>query len=281
MKLLKILLKKRDVVKTLGFVFIVFWAFLCVVPVLFMVSTAFKSRGDIWKYPIVWLPIPPQLSNISQVFRYIDLGRMFFNSVYVSSVSTVFHVFITSLSAYAFARIAFKGRGVLFMGFLGTMMIPGFITIIPLYVIMSRFHLLDTYTVLILPNINGAFSIFLFRQFFRSIPFDLDDSARIDGCSKLQILYRIIMPLSQSAIVSVAIFVFMGAWNNLMWPLLVTSNAKLRLLPLGLSYFIVSNSTEYGPLMAAATIASIPLIIVFILAQRRFIEGLTLTGLKV
>jgi multiple sugar transport system permease protein len=190
-------------------------------------------------------------------------------------------VVITSLSAYAFARIAFKGKDALFMGFLGTMMIPGFITMIPLYIIVSRLHLLDTYTVLILPNINAAFSIFLFRQFFRSIPVDLDDSARIDGCTKLQILYRILMPLSQPAIVAVSIFVFMGAWNNLMWPLLVTSSAKLRLLPLGLSYFVVNKSTEYGPLMAAATIASIPLIIVFILAQRRFIEGLTLTGLKV
>jgi multiple sugar transport system permease protein len=131
-----------------------------------------------------------------------------------------------------------------------------------------------------LPSLISAFSIFLLRQFFRSIPIDLDESARIDGCNRLQILYRIILPLSQPALVSVSIFVFMNSWNNFLWPLLVTSDQKLRLLPLGLSYFQIANSTKYGPLMAAAALASAPLIVVFLIAQKRFIEGLALTGIK-
>jgi multiple sugar transport system permease protein len=245
-----------------------------------MISTAFKPEGIIWKYPIVWLPDPFTLENFNDVFRYMNVGRLFFNSVFVAAVTTVIQAIVASLAAFAFARIRFAGREAIFMGFLATMMIPQYVLLIPLYIIISRFNLMNTYAALILPSLISAFSIFLLRQFFRSIPIDLDESARIDGCNRLQILYKIILPLSQPALVSVSIFVFMNSWNNFLWPLLVTSDQNLRLLPLGLSYFQVANSTRYGPLMAAASLASAPLIFIFLIAQKRFIEGLALTGIK-
>ena len=264
----------------LSMVIILFWAFLTVIPIFFMISTAFKDEGLIWKFPIVWLPNPVTFENYSEVFRYMDVGRMFFNSIYVATVTTVIQALIASFAAFAFARIRFIGREIVFMGFLATMMIPQYVLLIPLYIIIARFNLMNTYAALIIPSMISAFSIFLLRQFFRSIPIDLDESARIDGCNRLQILFRIILPLSQPALVSVSIFVFMNSWNNFLWPLLVTSDIKMRLLPLGLSFFQVANSTKYGPLMAAALLASAPLIFVFLIAQKRFIEGLALTGIK-
>jgi multiple sugar transport system permease protein len=220
------------------------------------------------------------MDNFKEVFRYVDMGRLFFNSVFVATVTTVVQANVAALAAFAFARIRFAGRDAVFMAFLATMMIPSSVLIIPLYIIIDKLGLMNTYAALILPGFVSAFSIFLMRQFFSSIPVDLDESARIDGCNRLQILYKIILPLSTPAIVSVSIFVFMGSWNSFLWPLIVTTDKNLRLLPLGLSYFQVSNATAYGPLMAAAMLASLPLIIVFVVAQRRFIEGLTLTGLK-
>jgi multiple sugar transport system permease protein len=264
----------------LGIVVILFWAFISVIPILFMFLTTFKVEAMIWKYPIVWLPNPPTLANFKEAFRYINVGRLFFNSVFVASVTTFIQAIIASLAAFAFARRRFAGREAIFLGFLATMMIPQYVLLIPLYIIIAKFNLMNTYAALILPSLISAFSIFLLRQFFRSIPIDLDESARIDGCNRLQILYKIILPLSQPALVSVSIFVFMGSWNNFLWPLLVTSNPDLRLLPLGLSYFQIANLTRYGPLMAAAAMASTPLIIVFLAAQKRFIEGLALTGIK-
>jgi multiple sugar transport system permease protein len=245
-----------------------------------MFLTTFKIESMIWKYPIVWLPRPPTLANFTEAFRYINVGRLFFNSVFVASVTTFVQAIVASLAAFAFARIRFAGREAIFLGFLATMMIPQYVLLIPLYIIISKFNLMNTYAALILPSLISAFSIFLLRQFFRSIPIDLDESARIDGCNRLQILSKIILPLSQPALVSVSIFVFMNSWNNFLWPLLVTSSPDLRLLPLGLSYFQVANTTKYGSLMAAAAMASTPLIIVFLAAQKRFIEGLALTGIK-
>jgi multiple sugar transport system permease protein len=264
----------------LGFAIIVFWAFISVIPLLFMLSTAFKQEGLIWKYPIVWFPKPVSFENFSNVFRYINVGRLFFNSLFVASVTTVIQAIVASLAAFAFARIRFAGRDAIFLGFLATMMIPQYVLLIPLYIIISKLNLMNTYAALILPSLISAFSIFLLRQFFRSVPMDLDESARIDGCNRLQILYKIILPLSQPALLSVSIFVFMNSWNNFLWPLLVTSDKDLRLLPLGLSYFQVANATAYGPLMAAASLASAPLIVIFLIAQKRFIEGLALTGIK-
>jgi multiple sugar transport system permease protein len=274
-----ILIKARPST-ALGLAVILLWAFVSIIPLLFMLSTAFKPERIIWKYPIVWLPNPFTLENYSEVFRYMNVGRLFFNSVFVASITTVVQAVVASLAAFAFARIRFAGREVIFMAFLATMMIPQYVLLIPLYIIISKFNLMNTYAALILPSLISAFSIFLLRQFFRSIPMDLDESARIDGCNRLQILYRIILPLSQPALVSVSIFVFMNSWNNFLWPLLVTSDQNLRLLPLGLSYFQVANSTKYGPLMAAAALASAPLIVVFLIAQKRFIEGLALSGIK-
>jgi multiple sugar transport system permease protein len=262
------------------FVLLAAFAIIMVMPILFMISTSFKPDDQIWAFPIVWIPKPPILDHYVKVWETIPVLRFFFNSVFVSGAVTVSQILISSMAAYAFARIRFFARDTIFMLFLGTMMIPAYVLIIPLYLIIDWLGLMDTYGALIAPSMVSAFSIFLLRQFFLSIPFDLDDSARIDGCNRMQILFKIILPLSKPALAALTIFVFMGAWNNFFWPLIVTSSQDIRVLPLGLAYFQVSQSTDWGPLMAAAVFATIPILIVFMFAQKRFIQGITMTGIK-
>lgn len=161
------------------------------------------------------------------------------------------------------------------------MMIPSYVLIIPQYIMIDRMGLTNSYAAMILPSMVTAFSIFLLRNFMYSIPIELDEAAMIDGCNRLQILLRIIVPLTKPALSAMVIFVFMNAWNNLLWPLLVTSSETMRTIPLALSYFQTSNDAEYGPLMAAALLASLPILILFILAQNKFIEGMTMSGVKV
>jgi multiple sugar transport system permease protein len=275
------ILTRINLFYVLGTIFILFWTFISIIPFLYMLSTSLKTDNLILKNPIVWIPNPFTFEHYLDVFAYGDIVRAFFNTVFIAVSITVVQAIIASLAAYAFARIRFLGREYVFLGFLATMMIPGYVLIIPLYIIVTSLGLYDTFAALILPGFVSACSIFLLKQFFKSIPMDLDESALMDGCNRLQILYRIIIPLSTPALVSMSIFTFMGSWNSFFWPLIITQNKNLRVLPLALSYFQVANAVDYGGLMAAATLVSLPLLIVFLLAQRRFIEGLTLTGMKV
>jgi len=258
---------------------LVFGVFM-IMPFLFAISTSLKPDKQIWAYPIVWIPKPFILEHYKRVWELIPILRLFFNSVFVSSAITISQLLISSMAAYAFARINFFARDVFLLLILSTMMIPSYILMVPLYLIIDQFGLMNSYGALIIPSLVSAFSIFLLRQFFLSIPSDLDDAARIDGCSRLQILFKIILPLSKSALIALSIFVFMGAWNNFLWPLIVISSESMRTLPLALAYFQVSQSTEWGPLMAASVIVTLPVLVFFIFAQRQFIQGITLTGIK-
>lgn len=261
---------------------IILWigAIFMVIPLLWMLSTSFKTNGQIFTYHVQWIPHPFIFGNYQQAWTEIPMIRFFLNSVIVACSTTVLQILVCALAAYGFARIRFVGREPIFMLFLGTMMIPKYILIIPLYLIMGQLNLINTYGGLILPGIVSAFSIFLLRQFFLNIPIDLDEAAIIDGCNKLQILFRIYFPLSVPALSALTILAFMGAWNDFFWPLIVTSTDSMRTLQLGLAYFQNSYTTQWGPLMAAATIATIPVLVVFFLAQKRFIQGITQTGIK-
>ncbi len=271
---------KKEIFKIIRTILAVGFGILIITPLLFMVSTSFKTDGQIWKYDIQWIPDPIILDNYKRVFTDMPFGQFFSNSVIVAGGVTLGQIVTGYLAAYAFARIRFIGRDKIFMIFLATMMIPSYVLIIPQYIMVDRLGLMNSYGAMILPSVVSAFSIFLLRNFMYSIPFELDEAAMIDGCNRLQILLRIIVPLTKPALSAMVIFVFMNAWNNFLWPLLVTSSESMRTIPLALSYFQTSNDAEYGPLMAAALVASLPILAVFMVAQNKFIEGMTMSGVK-
>jgi multiple sugar transport system permease protein len=252
--------------------------FFMIIPMIWMISTSFKVREQIWLSN--WIPVPPTLENYRQVISLVPIARMLLNSIFVSLVSTLGQLLIGTLAAYAFARIRFTGRNVIFMIFLGTMMIPGYVLITPLYLIISRLGFLNTYAALIVPKLISVFGIFMLRQFFLSMPKELDESAFIDGANRFTVLFRIISPNCIPAYAALFIFSFMGIWNDFMWPLIAINKETMRTIQVGIAYFTDSNTLKYGPTMAASFIASIPILAVFMIANRHFVAGLTMTGIK-
>lgn len=249
-----------------------------IIPVLWMLITSLKTKGQV--YSPNWIPAPFTLENYVSVFDKIPVASMIGNSMIVSLISTFFQLFIGTMAAYAFARIRFVGRNVLFTIFLGTMMIPAYILTIPLYLIIDGLGLIDTLAALILPRLVSVFAIFMLRQFFYSIPQELDESAFIDGASRFRVLFQIIVPLSKPAYAALFIFSFMNMWNDFMWPLIATNSETMRTIQVGIAYFKDANTIDYGATMAASLLASIPILIVFLCANRSFVQGITMTGIK-
>jgi len=218
--------------------------------------------------------------NFAIAFKKVPFGRYFLNTIFVS-LSVVIGVIITgSLAAYAFARMKFKGRDFLFYLFISMMMVPQPVYLIPSYIVLNSFGWIDTYQALIIPWIANIFTIFLLRQQFKTIPQELFDAAAIDGCSRFEILWRIVLPLSKSVISTAAIFSFIGSWNSFMWPLVMTDSPQIRVLQVGLSYFSLEASSQTTLLMAASTFSILPLLILFLFAQRQIISSFASSGLK-
>jgi multiple sugar transport system permease protein len=250
-------------------------------PFFWMITASFKSLNEVIQIPPQWLPRQWDFRNYAEVFRQQPLfGRYFLNSVIVAAVTVASVLITSSLAGYAFAKYNFRGKNVLFVFVLSTMMIPFQIRMVPLFVMVSGWKLLDTYPGLILPGLVDAFGIFLMRQFIASIPTDLIDAARIDGASEPGIFLRIILPLIQPALSALAIFTLIGNWESFLWPLLITNSDELRTLPIGLALFSGRYLQRFDLQMAAATIAVLPMVLAFFVLQRRFVEGFTLTGLK-
>ncbi|MBS4206056.1 carbohydrate ABC transporter permease [Lederbergia citrea] len=249
------------------------------IPFLWMLATSVKPPNEIFSIPPKWFGNKFEWRNYAEAWEYFPFLRFYLNNIIIS-VTSVFLVLLTSsLAAYAFARMQFRGRDTLFLLYLGTLMIPGQVTIVPLFMLMKYLNWVDTYQALILPGSFTAFGTFLLRQFFLSIPFELEDAARIDGCSRLGMYWRIILPLSGPALVTLAIFTFISQWNNFLWPLIVTNSDTMKTLPLGIAMFQTQNGTQWHLMMAASAIAIIPILILFIFAQKYFIKGITLSGM--
>jgi multiple sugar transport system permease protein len=218
--------------------------------------------------------------NFSKAFNKVPFGRYFLNTIFVSC-SVVIGVMITgSLAAYAFATMKFKGKDVIFYLFISMMMVPQPVYLIPSYVLLNHLGWIDTYQALIIPWIANIFTIFLLRQQFKTIPRELFDAAEIDGCSRFGILWKIVLPLSKSVIATAAIFGFIGSWNSFMWPLIMTDSPELRVLQVGLSYFSQEASTQTSLLMAASTFSILPLLVLFLIAQKQIIASFASSGLK-
>lgn len=252
-----------------------------IVPLFWMVTGAFKTAADINASPIVWFPNEITFDNFVQAANLFPLGRYFLNTAIISVLSVVGAVFSSAMVGYGLARIDWPGRNVLFVIILATMMIPFYVTMFPAFEIFRTFNLTDTWVPLIVPHCLGVpVYIFLLRQFLRSLPKELSESARIDGANEWQIFTRVILPLIKPALVAVGLFQFLASWNDFLGPLIYLSDPDLYTISLGLSFFRGEYASEYGPLMAVSTLAILPVIILFFVAQRTFIQGITLTGVK-
>lgn len=219
------------------------------------------------------------LNNYLETFRVIPFGRYVLNSAVVTVAVTVLQILISSLAAFAFARLRFRGREGLFLLYLATLMIPAQVTLIPNFLIIKNLGWYDSYLALIVPGLFSALSTFLLRQYYRGIPLDLDEAARMDGASSLRIWWQVIVPLSWPVIAALAVFTFQGTWNDFLWPLVVTGSQEMRTVPIGLSYFVGQYSTAWNLLMAGSMISLLPVLLIYFLAQKTFVQGITLTGM--
>lgn len=249
-------------------------------PFIWMVLTSLKSYIDASAatglMPQQWL-----FSNYVDAWNSVGIfPRYFANTLFIGLVTVAGVLLTSTLAAYAFARMHFPGQNVLFIILLSTMMIPFEVTLIPNFILMRDFHWIDTYAAMIVPWTASAFSIFLLRQFFRSIPSELYDAAVIDGCGHLRFLMAIVVPLSKPALITSSLFTFLGSWNSLMWPLLVTNNPLMRPLQVGISSFITDAGTQVQLLLAAVTISIVPVIVLYLLLQHWFIEGIATVGIR-
>lgn len=259
---------------------LLFGAIWMVIPFLWMVSASVKQDDELFTYPPTILPSSIRTETWVEAWTLVPFGRWFFNSGVMAVTITAGQLFTCSLAAYAFARLRFPGRDAIFMTFLATMMVPGQVLLIPQFILMRWFSWIDSYQALILPSIGSAYGVFLLRQFFLQIPFEIEDAARMDGCSRFKIIYQIILPLSVPAMTTLGIFTFMGAWNAFVWPLIVTNSDLMRTVQVGLTTFRGAYSTDWARMMAATCFVTLPVLIAFIIGQRQFIQGITLTGLK-
>ena len=269
--------------KTLLYILMTVVAVIMLAPVAWMISTSFKQEAEILSNSYNWIPKEVSGENYKRLFEQVEdfpVRRWFFNSVLVSSLATFCVLTLTSMAAFAFSRLKFWGREPLFYVLLATMLVPGQVSLIPVFLIVSKLGLFDTYAGLIVPGLGNAFGVFLLRQFFARIPHELEEAAVLDGASTPRIYWSVILPLAKPALATLGIFTFIGSWNDFVWPLLATSDVDMRTLPVGLNIFQGRFTTEYGVTMAAAVVATIPMIIAFLIFQKRITEGIALTGLK-
>lgn len=250
-----------------------------VLPFLWTLSTALKAPGNVFLYPPQWIPKPVCWTNFVSAWLRIPFGRFLLNSTYISITVVFLQLFTCSLSAYAFSRLNFPGRDKLFLLYLATLMIPGQVVIIPNFILMRYFGWLNTYRAMILPTAFSAFGTFLLRQFFLTIPFELEEAARIDGCSRFGLYLRIILPLAKPAMASLAIFTFRSQWNAFLWPLIVVNDTNKMPIQVGLAFFRGMYNVEWELMLAGTLIALIPTLVVFVVGQRYFTKGIALSGL--
>lgn len=271
---------KRIILSISFYTVLVIISFTMILPFIWMLSTAFKEPSDVFKLPPQWIPNPVRLKNFQEVFQFVPFARMYLNSIIVSTTITIGHLLTSSLAAFAFARLEFPGRDIVFLIYLSLLMLPEEVTIIPRYIMMKNLGWIDKYQGLIIPLLFSVFSAFLLRQFFITLPKELDDAALIDGASWYRVYWQITLPLSKPALSALAIFSFTGSWNNFLWPLIITNSDWMKTIPVGLAMFQDIYTIQWNQIMAASTIAVIPVLIVYILNQRLFTQGIVLTGLK-
>lgn len=255
-------------------------AVFCAFPFVWMILSALKTREEVTHLPPTIFPAHPQWQNFRTAWELAPFGRYFLNTGLVAACVVAGTMVTSLLAAYAFARIDFLGRSVLFALLLATLMIPFEATLVPNFIMIRNLHWYDTYAALIVPWIASVFSVFLLRQFISGIPEELFEAATLDGCGHLGMLRHVVLPLARGPLSAIAVFSFLGSWNSLLWPLIVTSSESKRPIQLGLSVFVNADANDPHLLMAASAFTIAPLLVVYFLAQRQFLEGIASSGLK-
>lgn len=251
------------------------------IPFAWMLATSVKPLDEVYTYPIIWIPSRLVLENYLDVFQNVPFGRYLWNSTVLSVLGIIGNILGSSLAAFSFARLRFPGRTVFFVMMLSTMMVPVWVTMVPTFILFSRLKWLDTYLPILVPAFFAVpFFTFLLRQFFLGIPLEMEEAARIDGCSSLGVFLRIFLPLSVPALTTVAIFSFFFHWNDLLGPLIYLRTQLKFPVALGISSFQSEQYANFALMMAAATMALLPMLVVFFFAQRLFIQGVVITGVK-
>lgn len=273
--------------------FLIGGAISMILPFFWMIVTSFKTTREVLQFPPTWIPEALNWSNYAEAWALVPFPRYFANTFLIVGAVLVGVMITSALAAYAFARMEFRGRDLIFVAFLATMMIPEPVYLVPAYLILTnlpnpdyllgvsqKVNWIDTYYALTIPWMANVFSIFLLRQHFKTIPQDLFDAATIDGSSRLGILWRIVVPLSKPAMVTVALFSIIGSWNSFMWPLVVTNSTDMRPIQVGLAFFAQEQGTDYHLMMAAATFCTVPLLVLYFFAQKQIIQSFARSGLK-
>ena len=273
---------KRTISLTLSYVALALVTFLMIFPLIIVVIVSFPPNAVTQTWPPKIIPSAWTLDNYTSLFQRLPIGRELLNTIVFAGAVTIISVFFDSLAAYGLSRVDFKGRGILLAVLIATMMIPAMALLIPVYKLLGSMGLVNSYLGIIIPRMADVGGIFLLRQFFISIPKDLDNAARIDGAGEFRIFAQIILPNAVPAILTVGMFNFMGNWNDLLWPLIMTSKPETRTITAGLAMLTGHGSsvTPYGVVMAGALISALPLLIVFFFVQKRFVEGIAMTGMK-
>ncbi|NRY60238.1 carbohydrate ABC transporter permease [Clostridium beijerinckii] len=272
--------KKEQISKVLIYIMLVALTILMLVPFVWMVSASLQLNKDVFKYPFEWIPSKPIWQNYIDIWTKIPLATFVFNTTKLTVIITFLQLFTSSFAAYAFSKLDFKFKNVLFLSYIATIAIPWQVYMVPQFIMMRALHLADTHLSLILLQAFSAFGVFLMRQFYMSIPNSLLEAARIDGYSEYKIYANIMLPLSKPALSTLTIFTFVTVWNDFMGPLIYLNSEKLKTIQVGLRMFISQYSAEYSLIMASSLISLIPVLIIFLALQRFFVEGVAATGVK-
>jgi multiple sugar transport system permease protein len=266
--------------KLLSYLVLILLALLALMPFLYMVSLSLQTEADTFAGNPVLFPSQPQFSNYIDIWQKAPFARFFLNSAIVAGAITLSHLFFDPLAGYVFAKFEFPLKNVIFLFVLGTLMIPFFVRMIPLYTMMAGVGWLNTYQGLIVPFLMSAYGIFLMRQFIQPLPFELIDAARIDGCSEFRIYWRIILPQIKPALATLGLFTFVYSWDEFLWPLVAINSVEMRTMTTGLTLFNNEFFSEWQYIATGSTILFIPILILFLLTQRYFVEGIAITGMK-
>ena len=255
-------------------------SFIMIFPFVWMILSAFKTKSDVYAYPPRWLPSEWSLDNFKAVFEMIPFWVYYANSIFTSVVQTFLQISFSILAAYALSKLNFPGKNSMYRFIQSSMFVPTVVTIIPVFIIVSKLGLVNTYGGIILPQIMSAFTTMLIISFFVTIPNELIEAARVDGCGFFRCLFSVMIPNAVPGITTATLFSFLGHWKSYQWPLIVTNSSSLRTLPIGLKYLVQESSSEYQVMMAAAMMTIVPVLLIYAIYEKQLVKSITLTGIK-
>ena len=262
------------------FIFLMIFSLAMIFPFVWMILSAFKTNAEVFAYPLVWIPAQFNMDNFEKVFSMVPFGRYYINTIVTSIAQTIIQISMSICAAYAFAKLKFPFKRTIYMLIQSAMFVPMSVLVVPLYQMISKSGLVDTYLGIILPQVLGVFTTMMLISFFQTIPDDLMDAAKIDGCGYFKIMWHVIIVNSVTAIATALLYAFLGHWRAYMWPLLVTNKTEMRTVAVGLKFLISETSSAYQVMMAGALMSISPLLIVYLLCEKHFVRSMTMTGLK-